>query len=116
MPKPSTVGGQNFLEGDHGRRVTVRRGKSVVHIAVKEGGQPSHEVRRCHLFRGEVNAVLEGGDLLREIPEVVEQQDFAVFQRPDALCGGGTCDVLDEMYRFAQDLGETGRMPVKACQ
>ena len=70
-------------------------GEGVADVEVRQGGQLLHQQGFRLLLVGQAELHFEEGLLLGHEADVVQEEDFAVFQIPDRRPGGGAADVVD---------------------
>ena len=111
--EPSHTGGQDLLEAAEAGLVPVGGGEGVADVEVRQGGQLLHQQGFRLLLVGQAELHFEEGLLLGHEADVVQKEDFAVFQIPDRRPGGGAADVVDPLHFFAQQAGQYLRMGLR---
>ena len=94
----------------------MRGGKRVAHIQIGQRRKLFDQQRFRLLFMGQVQPGLKERLLLRDIADIVQKKNFAVFQLPDHLAGRRAADVVDPPDRTVKQLRKHLRVRTGAVE
>ena len=88
----------------------MRRAERVVDVNVEKRRKPSYEIGFLHIRGGELHVLLESRNFLREIAEITEDYDFALFKRFHPLDSRVAAYVVDIIHFYAAQLRKPFRV------